>query len=120
MKTREFAPVTLEELKTYSVAAADPNPIHLDETVAKAAGLPGIIAHGMLVAGRVAETAMADAAETSPGARIKKLRFRFRAMTHLGDSLTVRESASGAGSWEAVTGRGEVAVVGRFEIAGRE
>lgn len=33
----------------YSPAAGDPMPIHLDEDAAKAAGLPGIIAHGLCV-----------------------------------------------------------------------
>lgn len=31
----------------YSKAAGDPMPIHLDEDIAKASGLPGIIAHGL-------------------------------------------------------------------------
>ncbi len=31
----------------YSPAAGDPMPIHLDEEVARDAGLPGIIAHGL-------------------------------------------------------------------------
>ena len=31
----------------YSEASGDPMPIHLDEGIAKAAGLPGIIIHGL-------------------------------------------------------------------------
>lgn len=39
--------VTREALVAYAAASGDHNPIHQDETVALAVGLPGIIAHGM-------------------------------------------------------------------------
>jgi acyl dehydratase len=35
----------------YAGVAGDANPIHWDETLAKAAGLPDVIAHGMLTMG---------------------------------------------------------------------
>lgn len=44
------------DLRRYAEASGDHNPIHLDEAAARAVGLPGIIAHGMLsmaLAGRV-------------------------------------------------------------------
>jgi acyl dehydratase len=40
--------VTVEQIRKYADASGDRNPIHLDETFARAAGLPGVIAHGML------------------------------------------------------------------------
>jgi acyl dehydratase len=40
--------VTVEQIRKYAEASGDRNPIHLDETFARAAGLPGVIAHGML------------------------------------------------------------------------
>ncbi|HNM98303.1 MAG TPA: MaoC/PaaZ C-terminal domain-containing protein [Marmoricola sp.] len=40
-------PVTREALVDYAAAAGDPNPIHQDDEVARAVGLPGVIAHGM-------------------------------------------------------------------------
>lgn len=40
--------VTREDLRAYAEASGDHNPIHLDEEVAVAVGLPGVIAHGML------------------------------------------------------------------------
>ncbi|WP_408896965.1 MaoC/PaaZ C-terminal domain-containing protein [Nocardioides sp. R1-1] len=47
----ELAPLTFEvtraDLVAYAVASGDPNPIHQDEEVARAVGLPGVIAHGM-------------------------------------------------------------------------
>lgn len=39
--------VTRADLVAYAAASGDPNPIHQDEAVAKAVGLPGVIAHGM-------------------------------------------------------------------------
>ena len=40
--------VTRADLVAYAAASGDPNPIHQDEEVARAVGLPGVIAHGML------------------------------------------------------------------------
>lgn len=40
--------ITRADLRAYAEASGDPNPIHLDEEVAKAVGLPDVIAHGML------------------------------------------------------------------------
>lgn len=39
------------DLVNYAGVAGDANPIHWDETLAKAAGLPDVIAHGMLTMG---------------------------------------------------------------------
>lgn len=39
------------DLVNYSGVAGDANPIHWDEAIAKAAGLPDVIAHGMLTMG---------------------------------------------------------------------
>ncbi|MET3961300.1 acyl dehydratase [Marmoricola sp. OAE513] len=49
--TTEIAPrtfrVTRADLVAYAAASGDHNPIHTDESVALAVGLPGVIAHGM-------------------------------------------------------------------------
>ncbi|WP_232680645.1 MaoC/PaaZ C-terminal domain-containing protein [Nocardioides sp. R-C-SC26] len=50
---RTFA-VTRADLVAYAHASGDQNPIHQDEQVALAVGLPGVIAHGMLTLGLVA------------------------------------------------------------------
>lgn len=39
--------VTRADLVAYAQASGDHNPIHQDEEVARAVGLPGVIAHGM-------------------------------------------------------------------------
>ena len=54
----ELAPVTVEitraDLIAYAEASGDHNPIHQDEDVARAVGLPGVIAHGMYTLAAVA------------------------------------------------------------------
>lgn len=40
--------VTRADLRAYADASGDPNPIHLDEDIARSVGLPDVIAHGML------------------------------------------------------------------------
>lgn len=39
------------DLQAYAQASGDHNPIHLDDEAAQAAGLPGVIAHGMYTMG---------------------------------------------------------------------
>ncbi|WP_333619183.1 MaoC/PaaZ C-terminal domain-containing protein [Dietzia sp.] len=55
--TGEFAPRTIEltrdDLIAYARASGDSNPIHLDDEAARALGLEGVIAHGMLTWARV-------------------------------------------------------------------
>ena len=51
--------VTRSDLVAYADASGDQNPIHQDESVARAVGLPGVIAHGMYtlaLAARAADT----------------------------------------------------------------
>ena len=68
------ATVTRGDLVRYAAASGDANPIHLDDAAARAAGLPGVVAHGMAtlaIAGRLV-TAWAG-----PGAEVAVLRTRF-------------------------------------------
>lgn len=44
-------PVSRDRLVRYAAASGDFNPIHYNDAVATAAGLPGVIAHGMLTMG---------------------------------------------------------------------
>ena len=82
------APITREQLKAYASASGDTNEIHLDEEVAKANGLPGIIAHGMLTAAFIAERAREFCA--GDGIWIThSVQNRFKAMTFPGDVISV-------------------------------
>ncbi len=40
-------PITREEIKAYGFASGDTNPIHMDERAGVAAGLGGVIQHGL-------------------------------------------------------------------------
>jgi acyl dehydratase len=84
-----FPAITIDQLRAYAEASGDPNPIHLDEQVARQAGLPGIIAHGMLSGAFIAERAQRWVGETGQRFRIVRIRLRFKAMTLLGDSISV-------------------------------
>jgi len=46
MRARSYR-VTRADLVAYAAASGDHNPIHQDEEIARAVGLPGVIAHGM-------------------------------------------------------------------------
>jgi acyl dehydratase len=44
--------LTRADLAAYAAASGDSNPIHVDDAAARAVGLPGVVAHGMLTLGR--------------------------------------------------------------------
>ncbi len=48
LEERTTPPIGRDQLRKYAEASGDPNPIHLSDEAAEAAGLPGVIAHGML------------------------------------------------------------------------
>lgn len=70
---RDFE-VTRADLVAYAEASGDHNPIHQDETVARAVGLPGVIAHGMFTLALVARAV--DEWVGEPG-RIQELSAKF-------------------------------------------
>jgi acyl dehydratase len=73
----EFSPhsyaITRADLVAYAEASGDHNPIHQDEAIAIAVGLPGVIAHGMYTMALVAR-AVADWTE---GAEVVDLGCKF-------------------------------------------
>ena len=83
--------VTVEQIRQYAEASGDRNPIHLDETFARSAGLPGVIAHGMLT------MAFANQMLTDwLGDRrlLKRLQGRFAGMVVPGDDVTCSGSVA--------------------------
>jgi acyl dehydratase len=83
--------ISRERLKAYSDFSLDPNLIHLDDEVAKKMGLPGAIAHGMLISGFLAERArrfVEDEAKLS-GFRMSSLKTRFKSMNFPFEELTL-------------------------------
>ena len=76
--------VTSDDVKAYAEAGGDMNPLHRDDAVARAAGFPGIIAHGMFTMGHLA----ACIAGWAGGAeRIQRLTSQFRAPVFMGEEI---------------------------------
>jgi acyl dehydratase len=84
--------VTREQIRAYAEASGDHNPIHLDDDAARAAGLPGVIAHGMLGMAQLANFVVGWAGDHR---RLRKLRCRFSAMMLPGDVITFTGRVSG-------------------------
>ncbi|BBX10260.1 MaoC/PaaZ C-terminal domain-containing protein [Mycolicibacterium aichiense] len=81
--------VDLDQTFRYSPASGDPMPIHLDEEVARDAGLPGIIAHGLCTMAFTSWAVLTEVAD-SDVARLKRLAVRFSKMVLPGDDLETR------------------------------
>lgn len=62
------------DLRAYASASGDHNPIHHDDAIAHAVGLPGVIAHGMLTMGHAARI-VSDA--TGGAWHVKDISVRF-------------------------------------------
>jgi acyl dehydratase len=77
--------VSRDQIRAYAEASGDRNPIHLDDDAARAAGLPGVIAHGMLGMAQLANFAVAFAGDHR---RLRRLRCRFSGMVLPGDTIT--------------------------------
>jgi acyl dehydratase len=101
-------PIAEDQTQRYAEASGDHNAFHLDDEVARAAGLPGIIVHGlclMAFAGR----AVLDSQEIDDPSAIRRLAVRFSRPMTPGDALTtrVRPPRDGAISFDALDGAGE-------------
>ena len=75
------------DLVRYAGASGDFNPIHWNDEVARAVGLPGVIAHGMYSMGSAARLVAGWAGDP---AAIKRLKVRFSAMIEPGQTLTAK------------------------------
>lgn len=91
LQERTLPPVHREQLRRYATASGDPNPIHLSDAAAEAAGLPGVIAHGMLT---VATMGLLFSPYLEHG-HVKTFRSRFSGMVSLGDVLRVGGRVTG-------------------------
>ena len=91
-------PIQQIQLTRYAGASGDFNPIHQDEEFARAAGMGGVFAHGMLSMGFVAQ-AITDWAGVGT---VRRLGVRFVGLVRLRDVVTcggrvvARSSADGA------------------------
>lgn len=67
-------PITRDDVRRYADASGDHNPIHLDDDAARALGLPGVVAHGMLTSA-LAIGVVADWAGGADRVRATAIRF---------------------------------------------
>jgi acyl dehydratase len=78
----------------YAQASGDRNPIHVDETVAKMAGLPGIIVHGLCTMAFTSKVIIDKTCGGDP-ARLKRLRVRFSRPVIPGQTITTKVWSDG-------------------------
>jgi len=81
---RRFGPLTRTDFVRYAGASGDLNPIHHDEGFAQSAGLPSVMAHGMLSAGLLASFVTSWFGAGS----VRRYKVRFRERVWPGDVLT--------------------------------
>ena len=77
-------PIQQIQLTRYAGASGDFNPIHQDDAFAKAAGMGGVFAHGMLSMGFVAQSVT----DWVGAGTVRKLGVRFAGLVRLGDVIT--------------------------------
>ena len=76
-------PLTRTTLALYAGASGDHNPIHTDVDFARAAGMPDVVAHGMLSMAWVGRLLTSWA----PQRELREFSVRFTAMTHVGERI---------------------------------
>jgi acyl dehydratase len=76
--------VTREDVKAYADASGDQNPLHQDDEVARAAGFPGVVAHGMYTMGTLASAIVAWAGDAGA---LQRMRVQFRAPVFIGEVI---------------------------------
>jgi acyl dehydratase len=79
----------------YAEASGDRNPIHVDESVARMAGLPGIIVHGLCTMAFTSKVMIDNLCDGDP-TRLKRLRVRFSRPVRPGQTITTRVWPDGA------------------------
>jgi acyl dehydratase len=94
----------------YGPAAGDPMPIHLDEDVARAAGLPGIIAHGLCTMAFTSWALLTEVGESSVD-RLRRLAVRFASPVLPGQDLSTSIWAAGPSSYAFETSVGDALVI---------
>lgn len=76
--------VTRADVKRYADASGDQNPLHQNDDVARAAGFPGIIGHGMFTMGHLARCL---AEWLGDAGSLVRMRAQFRAPVFMGETM---------------------------------
>ena len=87
----------------YAEASGDPNPIHTDENIAKMAGFPGVINHGMCTMAMAVKGAVDEFAGGDPN-RVKRVAVRFSKPVFPGQELTTKFWKEGSGAGTTIYG----------------
>ncbi len=82
----EFDALTRDLLKQYAKASGDTNPIHVNDAIAEAAGLKGVIAHGLFSFGFISKL-FEDLLEHGKHGKIIECLVEMRGMVRVGDKL---------------------------------
>ena len=116
-------PIQQIQLTRYAGASGDFNPIHQDDEFARAAGMGGVFAHGMLSMGFVAQAVT----DWSGAGSLRKIGVRFAGLVRLKDTVTCRGRVLGKSSKNglhlveleisAENQRGEKVVTGTATVA---
>lgn len=94
----------------YADASGDPMPIHLDDEVARAMGLPGIIIHGLCTMAFTSRAVTEHGCPEDP-TRLRRLAVRFSKPCRPGGTITTRIWNGGGGTYPFETTSDEGAVV---------
>jgi acyl dehydratase len=116
-------PIQQIQLTRYAGASGDFNPIHQDDEFAKAAGMGGVFAHGMLSMGFVGQCVT----DWAGPAAVRTLGVRFAAIVRLQDVITCRGRVLGKSTQDdlhlvdlelwAENQRGEKVVTGKATVS---
>jgi acyl dehydratase len=116
-------PIQQIQLTRYAGASGDFNPIHQDDEFAKAAGMGGVFAHGMLSMGFVGQLVT----DWAGPATVRRLGVRFAGIVRLKDVITCRGRVLGKSSKDDVhlvdlevwaeNQKGDKVVTGRATVA---
>jgi acyl dehydratase len=79
--------IDADQTYRYAHASGDHNPIHVDENMAKLAGLPGIVVHGLCTMAFTSKVMIDHLCDRDPR-RLKRLRARFSRPVFPGQTIT--------------------------------
>jgi acyl dehydratase len=106
--------VTRDDVAAYADAGGDHNPLHQNDDVARAAGFPAIVAHGMFTMGHLASCLSRWAGGPD---RVRRISAQFRAPVFVGDQIVaggrvkavdVERSVALVGCWVSVERDGAI------------
>ena len=89
----EFDGITRDLLKQYAKSSGDTNPIHINDAVAEAAGLKGVIAHGLFSLGFITKF-FEDLLEHGKFGKLIDLNIEMRGMVRCQDLLITETTVS--------------------------